>query len=184
MAVPALPAALNTGDVVSNAWVDAVRDGMEWNRDTRPIFKGEAWTEVISKTTSVLTSTTTTAGFGEAGSFGNTPDINVGGWTVNAADGNPESLVVPEAGIYLVTIHCDWAANTSNRRQSALLVNASAATTSRVRVEAGTSSTTAYSHSVLVDLAASDELDIQLFQDSGSTLTVTPYLTAIWMQST
>ncbi len=185
MAIPSLPTALNTNDVINNSWVDAVRDVLELVRDTRPMFKGQASGYSGGGSNELLNNTTTTFGFGEGGSFMNTPDINVGGWDVNSGDSDPESLVVPEAGIYLVTIWAQFSSDDfDERRQTVLLVNGSAATASRARVDASPSSTTNYSTTVLVDLAANDDLDIEAYQNSGSTLTLTTYLTAVWMQST
>lgn len=184
MAVPSLPTALNTNDVVNDAWVDAVYDGLEWHRDTKAIFEGEAWNGNQGAPIDVATATNTTFGFGSSGAFYNTPDQNVGTWTTKAADSDPESLVVPTAGLYLVFIHASWEANASGRRQTSLIINGSVLGRSRARIEAASSSLTEYSHSVLADLAASDELDIDSYQDSGNTLELTAHLTAIWQQST
>ena len=184
MAVPTLPTAKNTNDVIDNSWVDAVRDVLEFLRDTAPIFKGESYSNGTANQ-DIANATVTTFGFGSAGAFAITPEINIGGWTVQASDGDPESLVVPEAGYYAVTIHAEFAANTSGRRQTSLLLNGSTVNGSRVRIAASTSSTTAYTHTVMVDLAANDELDISAYQDSGSALDpLTIRLTAQWIRST
>jgi len=132
----------------------------------------------------IATSTATTLGFGTGGSFENTPIINVGGWTVNAADADPESLVVPESGLYVVSVFCNWSADSSGFRSTLILLNGSGVSGGRVLGAPSPSGSTMQNLTTLLDLAANDELDVEVFQGSGSSLNVTVYLTAHWIRST
>ena len=180
MTVPALPATQSPG-VATSAYANDIRSLQQWHRDTAPVFKGVAWTFNSSL---VLTSTATTLGFGDGGSFRNAPDINVGGWTVNAADADPESLVVPDAGLYVVSVFCNWSADSVGTRSTQLLLNGSGVAGGRVAGSSSPTGSTMQNLTTVLDLAANDELDVSANQGSGSTLTATVYLTAHWIRST
>ena len=188
MAVPSLPTALNAGDVVSNAWVDSVRENLAWFRDDRPVFKGYGWDGVASPANEIATATTTAQSFGNAGSFaqitglGTNPYINVGGWTVYAADPNPEALLVPETGIYLLTASAQWDTNSTGYRDLRVLINGSTEKGARVQDVAGAAGDY-QTVTVVADLAANNQIDMNVYQNSGSTLTLTTYFSAVWMQS-
>jgi hypothetical protein len=181
MAVPALPSSETAGNVYTAAKVNAIYDHLQWHRDTAPVFKGQAWKSNFGL---VSTSTTTTLGFGTGGSFENAPIINVGGWTVNAADADPESLVVPESGIYVVSVFNHWAANSSGVRSTQIFLNGSGVSGGRVIGPPASTGVTMQNLTTVLDLAANDELDVSLHQSSGSTLAATVYLTAHWIRST
>ena len=181
MAVPALPSSETAGNVYTAAKVNTIRSLQQWHRDTAPVFKGQAWKSNFNL---VLTSTTTTLGFGSAGSFENTPVINVGGWTVNAADADPESLVVPESGIYHIDISISYAANNTGYRRCALLLNGSTVAGVYAQIQSAPTNLTYMGISGIVDLTAGNQLDIQALQNSGSTLAATVFLSAHWIRST
>lgn len=184
MAVPTKPANLANGAVLPESWCDDVTDLLGWFRDDRPLFKGQTATSLSANDTD--SGITATQGFGVvASTFDNTPDINVGGWVVESAGSLPFALLVPEAGIYRVTIHASWEGDADGRRQNALLVNGSAVAASRARIlTVGSGIQTEFTVTTLVDLAANDTLEIQAFQNSGNTIACTSYLTAEWVQST
>jgi hypothetical protein len=189
MAVPALPTALNAGDVVSNAWVDAVRDGLEFQRDTRPVFKGQAMNGDAPAGSDadldVNDDTNTTFGFGRDSAFERTPITNVGGWATATADANPESLVVPEGGIYLVTTHSQFEANAVGYRQMQMRVGGSAQAASLAKINALSGGVTTLTQTFFLDASASDEWDLSIYQTGNAgSLSVTVFLSAIWMQST
>ena len=183
MTIPALPSDTSAGSTWTAAEVNAIYDLLALFRDGRPIFKGGAI--AAGPTTNVLTSTATTFGFGVASAFSFTPVINVGGWTTKAADSDPESLVVPEAGIYQVTINVGWVANATGARQARVVVDGSVDNTIYSVTTPGQASFNGGNNlSGLLDLAANAELDISVWQNSGSTLAADCYLSAVWMQST
>ena len=186
MAVPALPADDSAGNDWTAAKVNAIYDHLQWHRDTAPVFKGLAWdgTQGDGVPGDIATSTATTLGFGTGGSFENTPIINVGGWTVNAADADPESLVVPESGLYVVSVFCNWSADSVGTRSTQLLLNGSGVAGGRVAGSSSPTGSTMQNLTTVLDLAANDELDVSANQGSGSTLAATVYLTAHWIRST
>ena len=190
MAVPSLPGALDTDDVVDNSWVDAVRDNLEWHLDTFPLFKGHATADPQNfpgSDTDVATSTNTLFGFGSGGAFTYTPDINVGSWVPNSADADPEPLLFPETGIYRATIAAEWEANATGYRITTARLNGSDINGGRATLAAATGSlATRYTHSVVFDVTStSDEFSVNAYQTSGSTLDLEIiYVTLEWMQST
>ena len=181
MAVPALPSSETAGNVYTAAKVNTIRSLQQWHRDTAPVFKGQAWDGTLNQ---VATSTTTTFGFGSAGSFENTPIINVGGWTVQGSDSDPESLVVPESGIYVVSVFNHWAADSSGFRSTQIFLDGSGVSGGRVIGPAAPTGVTMQNLTTVLDLAANDELDVSVNQSSGSTLAATVYLAAYWIRST
>ena len=105
MAVPALPADVSAGNTTSATHQNSILDHVQWWRDTRPLFKGYMWDGVVSPANDIVTATNTTMGVGNAGAFAQiggfptNPLINVGSFTTQGSDADPESLVVPVAGI-------------------------------------------------------------------------------------
>ena len=187
MTVPALPATQSAG-VATSAYANNIRSLQQWHRDTAPVFKGLAWDGTgglqAGVSGDIATSTATTLGFGDGGSFENTPVINVGGWTVQGSDSDPESLVVPESGIYAVSVFNNWAANSSGNRSTQIVLNGSGVSGGRVVGPAAPTGVTMQNLTTVLDLAANDELDTALYQTSGSSLDATVYLTAHWIRST
>jgi hypothetical protein len=181
MAVPALPSSETAGNVYTAAKVNAIYDHLQWHRDTGPVFKGQAWKSNFGL---VSTSTTTTLGFGTGGSFENTPIINAGGWTVQGSDSDPESLVVPEPGLYAVTVQVRYGNDNTGYRRAALVINGTVETSIYTQVGAAPTQDTFISASGIIDVAAGAQLDIQAYQNSGSSLASTVYLSAHWIRST
>lgn len=187
MAVPSLPADVVTANTISSSHMNSVLDLQQWFRDTAPVFRGQGWTQVSGTDPNeigVTTATNTTVGFGTAGSFKITPVINIGSWTVQGSDADPESLVVPEAGYYHITIFCEWEANATGYRQIRLLDGGAIVAAFSDKKDAAGSGVTWQSVSGIVDLAASDQLDVQAYQNSGSQLDAKVFLTAHWIRST
>jgi hypothetical protein len=84
---------------------------------------------------------------------------------------NPSRLSAPEAGIYQVSANVTWLQNASGSRTLTVNVNGSSAarmSDSRTPVNGATSQ----SVSGLLQLAAGDYVEARVFQDSGSTLTI------------
>ena len=187
MTVPALPATQSAG-VATSAYANNIRSLQQWHRDTAPVFKGLAWDGTSGLQAGVsgdfATATSTTVGFGSAGSFENTPIINVGGWTVQGSDSDPESLVVPESGIYVVSVFNHWAADSSGFRSTQIFLDGSGVSGGRVIGPAAPTGVTMQNLTTVLDLAANDELDVSVNQSSGSTLAATVYLAAYWIRST
>jgi len=183
MAVPALPSSETAGNVYTAAKVNTIRSLQQWHRDTAPVFKGQGYSNGVNDV-GVATATNTTVGFGQAGSFWATPDINVGGWTVQGSDSDPESLVVPESGIYVVSVFNHWAADSSGFRSTQIFLDGSGVSGGRVIGPAAPTGVTMQNLTTVLDLAANDELDVSVNQSSGSTLAATVYLAAYWIRST
>lgn len=192
MAVPSIPADVSASASISSSHMNSVLDHVAWwhgnagGSGARPLFKGQAWngTSGAGQDIEVATGTNTTFGWGNATAFYFTPNINVASFTTQGSDADPESLVVPEAGIYRFDISCDYEANATGRRRCNLMVNGSAAVAAVFNIEAASASTTTVTGSGVVDLAASDQIDLVLHQNSGSTLQATAHLTLMWVQST
>ena len=180
MTIPPLPTALDTDDVVDNDQVDKVRALLGFLRDERPVFRGQAYYPTLNE---IPDASPQSAGFGVAGSFHYTPAVNVGGWTVNGADSDPESLVVPETGIYLLIGSAQWGASSGGFRQVWPVINSSGITALGSVHDVDTAINHQQQFSHVFDLTAGDELDLRFYQNSGSALTVTAYLSAIWLTS-
>lgn len=176
---------MSSGNVWTAARVNAIYDHLQWWRDTRPVFRGQAWSNAGMSGIEISTATDTTMGFGTGGSFYTTPEINVGSWTVQGSDSDPESLVVPESGIYRVSVNVRWAAAASGERVARLIVNGSVENDiySGLSYEAA-SFTAGNNCSGLIDVASGAQLDIGVWQNSGSTLDATATLHIDWVQST
>lgn len=194
MAVPSIPADDSDGNDWNATKVNIIYDHIAWwhgnagGTGARPYFKGRAWSASGNGNYEADDNTTMTFGFGSAGAFNDTPISNVGGWTVASADADPESLVVPEAGIYMFVVFAEFEnpAGHVGRREAALLKDGALVLGSEARIDAGdTAAEVAIPpFTVFADCAASAEIDVRIFQNSGANLTTTVYLTAIWMQST
>lgn len=197
MAVPSIPADVSTSGSISSSHMNSVLDHVAWwhgnagGSGARPLFKGQAWSDVGNDVPPIGASnaTNTTFGFGSAGSFQFTPIINVGGWTVASADADPESLVVPEAGVYWVSIFAEvGTGDADGYRQIRLMVDGSVTAHPGIEANHDNASTALINRigaSGVIDVAANTELDVQVYQNSGASMdTIDVYLTAIWMQST
>ncbi len=185
MAVPALP----SDDSDANDWnaskVNVIYDHLQWWRDTRPVFKGEMWSDVGAGF-DIDTSTTTTFGVGEAASFKTTPVLNIGSWTTQGSDADPESLVVPEAGVYRIGFACRWQSNATGYRQTRLLIDGSTQTESAHTIDTLPAAAVHVTRGTdIYDLAAGAQLDLTLFHNQGGTLTMQEvFITCQWIQST
>lgn len=86
---------------------------------------------------------------------------------------NPSRITADRAGYWLATANVGWFANNVGRREISLIVNGAAAPYARV-VESspGTSAQTVQHVSAVLSLAATDYVEVQVYQDSGSTLAV------------
>ena len=183
MAVPALPAGLANGDVLPESWTDGHDDLAAFFRDSGPVFKGQAWSNLTVTAAPTGVATTFGHGTGTAPAFHFTPDINVGGWEGEGA-GNPSSLVVPESGIYQISATVEWPANATGYRYHVVTVNGSSLAGSQAAIAAVSSVQTRHASSTLADLTAGDDLFVRLLQNSGSDLLCTVHLTAVWIRST
>lgn len=184
MAVPSVPADVSAGGSLSPTHMNELLDVAAWLQDGAPTFKGQAQSNSGTSLIDIATGTSTTMGFGNAGSFEFTPIINVGSWTVNAADSDPESLLVPEAGHYLVTVGASWEANATGYRQIRIWLNGAAVEGGDDNRESAGAVTTFQTCTTVLDLAANDQLDVRVIQNSGSTLECTAFLSAKWIVST
>lgn len=181
MAVPSLPTALNTGDVVDNAWVDAVRDCLSWYMDDRPML-------VINGTDVAITSGSPHDwSFSDgSGSFVDSPATNQGGWTA-ASGGNPE-IVVPEAGWYQIHgwFRLDPPTGSTTYYTAAVTDNGSDITGIRDwrhESQANIAGDVYVSFSGLRHYAASDRLGIVVEHDNGSSLNGRCLIHALWVSN-
>lgn len=186
MTVPALPSDDSAGQIWTAAKVNAIYDHLQWWRDTRPVFKGAAFGVDGSKPESVPNNALTTFGFGAAGSFNTTPLINVGSFTVDGAEADPEPLHVPETGIYWVAAYVDFDANTTGRREIKVNLAGTAVAGLMVNISSASAGDCRVGVSGIVDITATtQDILLEVFQNSGAELdTGAVYLSMVWMQST
>ena len=100
MAFPALPTSPANNSGAAASWARSVRDMLEWFRDTRPLFRGTAETPL-----NLSSGTAQEIGHGAvASTFDNTPDTNVGTFTVaSGANGDGAfNIEVPDAGFFSI----------------------------------------------------------------------------------
>lgn len=191
MAVPSVPSDDSDGNDWTASKVNVIYDHLGWHMTSAPLFLGIGYTGVGVAPTGftggmdVTTATNTTVGFGTGGTFANTPNINVGSWTVQGSDSDPESLVVPESGYYRISVYVEWEDNAANQRVAWLLKNGSLVSNMGSGLTYGsTAGMAANSFSGLIDLTAGDQLDMRVWQNSGSTLEIRGYLHAEWVRAT
>lgn len=114
MAIPSIPADVSAGNTTAASHMNSLLDVLAWLRNSKPLWRGQAigagGAEMSGASEDVANDTVTTLGFGLAGSL-TAEDYSVGTWTSASADSDPESLVVPEAGHYLIVVHTQWEAN-------------------------------------------------------------------------
>ena len=183
MAVPSLPSALNNGDVVSNAWVDAVRNGLAFNRDDRPAIRivlTAGGMGGISLATSVDGEMDFSNG---SGAFNETPSVNVDGFT--AGTGGDLGVYVPETGLYHIQGWATFEASATNTRALWLLDEGAEIVGTRVNVGSNGSASieTGIATSAIRFFTAGDELGLGVRQNSGGTLSVDGALSAYWINS-
>lgn len=97
--------------------------------------------------------------------------------TTDGLSGTPDStydITVPFAGQYLALAHGVFASNSTGRRRIGIGVNgASPASDREITIDGVTGEATKIVLSVVLDLAAGDDLRVEVFQNSGGTLALT-----------
>lgn len=187
MTVPSVPADVPPGGPPSSSHMNTLLDVADFLLNTAPAFVGQAWSDVAGTSADLIgasTGTNTTFGFGEAGAFHLTPVMNIGSWTTQASDSDPESLVVPESGHYRVSISFEFEANSTGYRYGRLQLNGSSAGERFIGTVPAATVATRFHVSGLIDLAANDQLDLLVLQNSGNQLDVIAYLSLDWIRST
>lgn len=140
--------------------VNAAGTALEWKTPAK-VVKG---TRVVNSTFNLADSTLTQVSF-TAESY---DDLNA--WT----SGNPTRLIIPETGWYLVGAYTSYANNASGRRLTNIIIDgttAVAATDYRMPVNGGTTNVSLCNP---VYLAASQYIELQVYQTSGGVLAVAP----------
>ena len=173
MAVPSLPSAKNTNDILDNSWVDAVYDGLEFHREAVPALRVTVQADSMGgDMSSIADATTTDIEFSDGASgFTVTPTNNVGGWT--AAGSGHEEILVPETGLYWCSVHARWYANSTGYRSVGLTDDGSSDSTLRSAVDtAGSTGSpqTYHGASGLRKFTANDRIGAQVHQNSGGVL--------------
>lgn len=185
MAVPSLPTDVPALSVFTSARVNEVYDHLEWHRQGKPVFLGEAG-QPFGVFGDVLTATETSFHLGGDGAFINTPDINIGGWTVEADAsgtlGTVSDLVVPEPGYYRIDARCTWGSDPNNRRRLRVFRNGSGSMPFLdSQVQANSAGSTTHHCAGPNRLDAGDLISLSVNQNSGSTLTVSLYVALEWI---
>jgi hypothetical protein len=182
-AAPSLPTALNAGDVVSNAWVDAVRDGLEFHRVTRPVFKSQcsyagSGTGQTQSDIGTGVDTEMEASDG-AGVFNFTADINIGGFT--AGTGGEHGVYLPYDGVYVAVGSLEWESNGTGYRQIGLKLEGSYFDDSRNRITAVSGGVTRHQATTVFSAVTGNELTMYGLQNSGGDLEATAFLSIYWL---
>lgn len=131
---------------------------------------------------SVAHNTTTDVEFSDgSGTFNDSPTVNVGGWA--AGTGGNEEIIVPETGLYLVTIHGQWGNNSTGYRIVQMTDATSAVGQLKLAANAVNGHGTFMSGSVLWFFTASDLLGMSVFQNCTTDLSGVFTLSATWVNS-
>ncbi len=184
VAAPTLPGALNAGDVLGNAHVDAYYDGLEFHRQTRPVFKAQCTYASTGGTganqADIGTGVDTEAEVSDgAGAFHYTPDINIGTFTAGTAGEN--GLYLPLDGIYMVVASAEWESNGTGYRQIGVKNEGAYFDDSRNRVTAVSGGVTRQQASVMVDATDGDEITLHVLQNSTVALEVEVFISVYWL---
>ena len=197
MTVPSLPPTQSAA-VAPVSWPNDARTMLGWFRDDAPAFRHKAYArDASSNINRVEHNTLTTFGFGDdtaaspgwfytPGSGAAPRSFVVGNWLPKVAEANPSSLLVPEAGIYWLKAWVEFSPSAAGQFWVILMVNGSAITEGSSVNEAvsPTASTVRVETSDLLDLSANDEIDIQVYQSTGSAITsVDVWLAADWRRA-
>lgn len=181
MAVPSLPSDMSAGNTFTAARVNAIYDLLEWFRDSRPLLKTGS-----AASTSIASGTNTQWGFSDgSGSWVSTPSRNVGGWAPSATT---ERIVVPETGLYLITVETVFAAPTASTTRLQFSATDGTAAIPGIRnwiheSQANAGSSFILNASGTQSFTSGDELGVQVFHDNGSGLAAQVRLSAVWMQA-
>ena len=187
MAIPSLPSDDSDGNDWTAAKVNAIYDHLELWCDTRPLFKGEASNG--SGTLTLTTSTFVEVSFGiSASTFDETPITNVGSFTV-ASGANADSyynIEIPETGYYEGVWHVQFATHGTGYRHVQPQRNSANIPGTRIRaISSGSAATTEISAPFAIDMTGgSDDLSVEVWQDSGISLNYEAYLFVKWVQAT
>lgn len=180
-AAPSLPTAKNTNDILDNSWVDAVYDGLELNRNTRPVFKSQCTTAAAGGDQgAVPDATDTEAGISDgAGSFNYTPDINIGTFTAGTA--GETGLYLPLDGIYMVVASVEWESNGTGYRQVGVKNEGAYFDDSRARLPAVSGGVTRQQVSVMINATGGNEITLHLLQNSTTSLDAEVFVSIYWL---
>ncbi len=184
MAIPALPSDDSDGNDWNAAKVNAIYDHIQLWRDTRPLFKGQHGTADAG---AYATATTYELGHGtSSATFLVTPLTNIGAFTVaSVANGDSVyNIEVSEAGHFEGFWNVSFSADTGGYRSVIPLLNSVTIVGSTVTADAMSGAATLISAPFEVDCADNDELSVDIFQNSGNTLSVDAWLFVKWVQST
>lgn len=180
MAIPALPSDMSSGNVWTAARVNAVYDHLALHRDDRPSLR--VTIEAGNEIGSIATATTTVIEWSNgSGTFNATPTVNVGGWA--AGTGGNEEIIVPETGLYYVSVHGQWESNSTGYREISGTDNGSAVGPLKLTTGAVNGTGTFMAGSALHFFTASDLLGMQVYQNSGGSRTGFFTLSATWVNS-
>jgi hypothetical protein len=183
MAVPASPTNLANGAVLTEAWVDSVRDWVVFDRGTRPLLKVVCSFDLASAV-ETLVPFNASGDWNNSGGVTTTVPVNRGTW-VPAVSGS--GIPVPETGVYRLSATGEFAGDTTpSQRYLHLQDDATDITGGMVRVGGyeSAAASTGLSVSTLRFFTAGDEVNMNVYQNAGDFLTSTFVLTAEWLGST
>lgn len=171
-----IPGDVASGRIGSAAHMNGVLDLFRFWLDERPLFKDGAGVSATVDSGDVTV-------FGPSG-FGT--QINIGGFTVGDDErfGVNGSLAVPIGGDYLFGCTCTWPSDPSGSRRLLLLRNGSPiAGAGDRRGATGSSSETWQSAVTVSSMAVGNTFSVQVLQTSGSGLTPTLSMFAVYLGS-
>lgn len=177
MTSPALPATQVTLTAAPVAWANDVRALLEYYRDTRPSVE-------VKNSLSLTTAVNGVGDFTTGGGASYAREIDT--WTKVS-----DRLGVPDAGRYLVSLHCLFLAQSGGGRR--IQLNTWTATSGGSKSTVDRSIVSQLPHGTVSDymavhtevsLAAGEALAVELFQNSGSAVLATWTLTATLLMAT
>jgi len=181
--VPALPADDSDGNDWTAAKVNAIYDHLEYHRNDRNLIQHTIVADGTDMAT-IATATTTDIEFSDgSGASQGTVGANVGPFTFGS--GGVKEILVPVAGVYWITAHAVWAADSTGIRTLALTDTGSPIASGTVVSDPiDTPINTAYQHvSTIQTYGSGDRMGVEVTQNSGSNVNVTVILSAFWVNS-
>lgn len=111
------------------------------------------------------------------------------GLTLHSTSSNTGRMTLPVAGVYLLTLNVEWAANATGYRKVSFLLNGSLTIASASTLNLGASVPVPQTLVTIYKFAASDYVHPTVLQNSGSTINVlatsaySPEFSATWLHS-
>lgn len=146
------------GDILTAAWCDQARDNQEFFIDPPACSVYHNTTQTKSSSTSLSTALANSENYDNA--------------SMHSTSSNTSRITIQTAGRYEVGVVLSWAANSTNNRATAFLVNGTTDYIVDLRVSPSVNSAGISGSRTLV-LSAGDYVEVAVWQNSGGDLALT-----------